>query len=230
MKTIGMLGGMSAESSAHYYRMINELIRERLGGVHSAQILMYSFDFAMIEELQCAGDWQTVARHLISAARSLEGAGADFMMICANTMHVVAPEVESALEVPLLSIIEPTANAIRVAGLERVALLGTSYTMELGFFQNRLSALGIEAVIPEKSDRVLCQGIIFEELVRGIITAHSKLTFRGIIDRLVKKGAQGVILGCTELALIITKAESSVPLFDTMMLHAKAAVDLALED
>ncbi|MFZ1991721.1 MAG: aspartate/glutamate racemase family protein [Alphaproteobacteria bacterium] len=230
MKTIGMLGGMSAESTAHYYRVINEMVRERLGGVHSAQILMYSFDFAMLEELQRAGDWQTIGRHLVSAARSLEGAGADFMMICANTMHVVAPEVESALKVPLLSIIDPTADAIRAAHLEKVALLGTSYTMELGFFQERLARFGIEAIVPEKSDRVLCHRIIFEELVRGIITAHSKQTYRGIIDRLVKKGAQAVILGCTELTLIITKAESSVPLFDTMMLHAQAAVDLALED
>lgn len=230
MKTIGMLGGMSAESSAHYYRVVNELMREALGGVHSAQILMYSFDFAMLEALQRAGDWQTTARHLISAGRSLETAGADFMMICANTAHVVADDVEAALRVPLLNIIDPTAEAIRAAGLDKVALLGTSYTMELGFFQDRLARQGIEAIIPEKSDRVLCHRIIYEELVRGIVTAHSKQTYRGIIDRLVKKGAQGVILGCTELMLIITKAESSVPLFDTMMLHAQAAVRLALED
>jgi aspartate racemase len=230
MKTIGMLGGMSAESTAQYYRVINELVRERLGGVHSAQILMYSFDFAVLDDLQRAGDWQTAARHLISAARSLESAGADFMMICCNTMHVIASEVEAALRVPLLNIIDPTADAIRNARLEKVALLGTAYTMELGFFQDRLARLGIEAIVPEKSDRVLCDRIIYEELARGIITAHSKQTLRGIIDRLAKKGAQGVILGCTELMLTITKAESSVPLFDTMTLHARAAVDMALED
>jgi aspartate racemase len=230
MKTIGMLGGMSAESTAHYYRVINEIVRERLGGVHSAQILMYSFDFAMLEELQRAGDWQTIAKHLISAARSLEAAGADLMMICANTMHVVAPEVGASLDVPLVSIMDATANAIKAARLEKVALLGTSYTMELGFFQDRLARFDIETIIPEKSDRLLCHRIIFEELVRGVVTAHSKQTYRGIIDRLAKKGAQGVILGCTELMLIITKAESSLPLFDTMMLHAQAAVDLALED
>lgn len=229
MKTIGMIGGMSWESSIEYYRIINETVKEKLGGLHSAKSLMYSVDFSGIEELQHANRWDEATEMMIDAARHVESGGADFLVICTNTMHRMAAEVESALSIPLLHIADATAEAIRARGLNRVALLGTKFTMEGDFYRGRLSDMhGLDVLIPEDADREAIHRVIYNELVLGIIRDESRQAYRRIIGKLTAEGAEGVILGCTEIGLLIRPEDSPVPLFDTTVVHARAAVDLAL--
>ena len=229
MKTIGLLGGMSWESSAVYYRIVNEGVRGRLGGLHSARCLLWSFDFAEIEALQHADDWDGAAAAMVDAARRLERGGADFLVICTNTMHRLAPSVEAAVGLPLLHIADPTAERIRAAGLRRVGLLGTAFTMEGEFYKGRLAGRhGLDVLVPESHDRAVVHRIIYEELVQGRVVLASRDAYRAVIARLVARGAEAVILGCTEIMLLVGPADSPVPLFDTTTLHAEAAVELAL--
>jgi aspartate racemase len=227
--TIGLIGGMSWESSAQYYRLINEGVRDRVGGVASARTLMWSFDFARIEALQHAGDWDALAGEMAEAAKALERGGADFLVLCTNTMHRCAQAFEDAVAVPLLHIADPTAEAIRAAGLSKVGLLGTAFTMEQDFYRGRLEErFGLEVLIPEPEDRAAVHGIIYRELVTGQVLDASRDVYRAVIQRLVARGAQGVILGCTEIMLLIGQEDSAVPIFDTTTLHATAAVEMAL--
>jgi aspartate racemase len=228
MKTIGLIGGMSWESSALYYRHINETIKQRLGGLHSARLVLYSVDFHDIEVLQRAGDWAAAAALLGTAARSLEAAGADFLLLCTNTMHTVAPAIQAAVRIPLLHIADPTAQAIQQAGLTRVALLGTRFTMEQDFYVERLRAQGLQVLLPWPDDRDTVHRIIYAELCLGELRADSRQHYRRIMASLVEQGAQAIILGCTEITLLVGAGDASVPLFDTTALHALAAVELAL--
>ena len=224
MRTIGLIGGMSWESTVPYYRIINETVRDALGGLHSAKIVMYSVDFDEIEKLQHSGLWDEAGRQLASAASALEGAGAELLVLCTNTMHKVAPAIEAAVGVPLLHIADPTADAIKAAGLARVGLLGTRFTMEQGFYRDRLSTLhGIEVLVPEQDDRRTVHRIIYDELCLGVVDDESRTAYRVVIERLVDSGAQGIILGCTEVGMLVGSADSPVPLFDTAELHARAA-------
>lgn len=226
---IGLIGGLSWESSAQYYRLINEAVRERLGGVASARVLMWSFDFAEIEALQHQGRWPELARRLADAARALEAGGADFLVLCTNTMHREADTIEAAVHIPLLHIADPTAGAIRAAGFSKVGLLGTAFTMEHDFYRGRLEKQhGLEVLVPEADDRAVVHDIIYRELVAGQVLEASRELYRGVIARLVERGAQAVILGCTEIMLLVGQADSSVPVFDTTALHALAAVERAL--
>ena len=227
MKTIGMIGGMSWESTAHYYRMINQLVRERRGRLHSARCVLVSVDFAEIAALQHDNDWATLAARMQEAARAAQAGGADVLLICANTMHKLADDIAGAITIPLLHIAEPLAAAIGAAGLGRVGLLGTAFTMEQDFLKAPLRAHGIDCLVPEADDRHIVHRIIYDELVRGRIEPASREVMRGVIARLVARGAQGIILGCTELMLLVTGDDSAVPLFDTTVLHARAAVDFA---
>ncbi len=228
-KIIGLIGGMSWESSAVYYRMINQATQSRLGGLRSARCLMWSFDFGEIEALQAGERWEEAGRLIADAARRLQGAGADICLICTNTMHMVADQVEAALTIPLLHIADPTGDQIRAQGLARVGLLGTAFTMERDFYQARLSTrFGLEVLTPPADDRAQVHRIIYEELVRGIINPASREVLRGVIGRLRMRGAQGVILGCTELMLLMEPEDAEAPLFDTTELHARAAVDWSL--
>jgi aspartate racemase len=230
-KVIGLLGGMSWESSAEYYRIINQAVRDRLGGLHSARCLMWSFDFAEVEALQHAGRWQDATALMIEAARRLERGGADFMLICTNTMHRMAEEVQAAIAIPLLHIADPTAGRIRAAGLRRVGLLGTAFTMEQDFYKGRLAAQhGLEVLVPEEADRATVHRIIYEELVQGRVEPASRQAYREIIARLVEHGAEAIILGCTEIMLLVRPEDSPVPLYDTTAIHAEAAVERALAD
>jgi aspartate racemase len=227
---IGLIGGMSWESSAEYYRIINREVRRRLGGVHSARTLMWSVDFAQIERLQHDGDWDTLTLAMQDAARRLERGGADFVLICTNTMHRMAEAVASAVEIPLLHIADPTAEKIKAAGLQRVGLLGTAFTMEQDFYKGRLSTqYGLDVVIPGAQDRAVVHRIIYEELVAGKVNAASRAAYREIIGRLVAQGVEAIILGCTEIMLLVSDEDSAVPLFDTTTVHALAAVDRALQ-
>jgi len=227
--TIGLIGGMSWESSIQYYRLINEGVRDRQGGVASARTLMWSFDFARIEALQHAGDWDALAGEMAEAARTLEKGGADVLVLCTNTMHRCAEAIEAAVDIPLLHIADPTAAAIQAAGLTKVGLLGTAFTMEQDFYRGRLEArFGLEVLIPDAEDRAAVHGIIYRELVAGQVLDASRETYRAVIRRLVDRGAQGIILGCTEIMLLIGQADSPVSVFDTTTLHAMAAVDRAL--
>lgn len=231
MRTIGLIGGMSWESTAHYYAHLNRLAMKRLGGVHSAPILLHSFDFAPIEELQRKGDWTELARRLGAAGAALERAGAAFILITANTMHKVAEETAAHFSVPLLHIVDPAGAAISAAGLKKIGLLGTAYTMESPFFTERLGRrFGVSAIVPEDEDRGLCHRIIFEELVKGIVAEPSRATYREIIRRLIERGAQGIILGCTELSMVVDAKAVPAPVFDTAALHAAAAIDAALDE
>jgi len=228
---IGLIGGMSWESSAEYYRIINREVRDRLGGVHSARSLMWSVDFGEIERLQHQGAWDELAVAMTDAARRLERGGADFIVLCTNTMHRLADAVTASVSIPLLHIADPTAEKIRAAGLGRVGLLGTAFTMEQDFYRGRLEAAhGLNVLIPGEDDRREVHRIIYEELVAGVVKPASRLAYREIIARLVERGAQAVILGCTEIMLLVSAADSAVPLFDTTTLHALAAVDRALAD
>lgn len=229
MKTIGLLGGMSWESSVEYYRIINETVRERLGGVHSAQCIMYSFDFAEIEALQAADDWDTATIRMIAAARQLERGGADCLIICTNTMHLMSDDVQSAIDIPLLHIADATADAIRAQGIERIGLLGTRFTMERDFYKGRLvEHFGLDVQVPDDDGRSTVHQIIYDELVVGKITDASRVAYQRVIADLVGTGSQGIILGCTEISLLIQPEHSPVPVFDTTRLHALAAVDWAL--
>ncbi len=230
MRTLGLIGGMSWESSAEYYRIINETVQAEMGGTHSASLLMVSFDFTEIETLQEAGDWDAAARLLCDAARKLETAGADAIVICTNTMHRMADTVQKAVQVPLLHIADGTAEAIKSAGIHRVALLGTRYTMEQDFYRGRLEDRhGLSVMIPHEPDRTTVHDIIYTELVRGVIREPSRRHYREAIVRLFDRGAEGVILGCTEIELLIGQEDSPVPVFPTTQLHATAAARFALE-
>ena len=230
MKTIGLIGGLSWESSAEYYRMINEAMKQRLGGLHSAQTLMFSFDFAEIERLQHAGDWDAATERMIDAAQRLERGGADLLIICSNTMHRMAREVQAAVSIPLMHIADPTAERIKAAGIKRIGLLGTRYTMEQDFYRGRLTGVhGLDVIVPDAADRQIVNRIIYEELVLGIINPDSKAEYLRVVNQLVAQGAEGVILGCTEIGLLIKQADCPVPAFDTTEIHALAAVAAALE-
>jgi aspartate racemase len=228
-KMIGLIGGMSWESSAQYYRLINEGVRDRVGGVASARTLMWSFDFAEIEALQHAGDWDALAGELVTASKALQKGGADFLVLCTNTMHRCAWAIDAAVKIPLLHIADPTATAIQAAGLTKVGLLGTAFTMEQDFYRGRLEdKFGLEVLIPEGPDRKAVHEIIYRELVTGQVLDASREVYKAVIQRLVARGALGIILGCTEIMLLIGQADSPVPVFDTTTLHAMAAVDRAL--
>jgi aspartate racemase len=225
-----MLGGMSFESTLPYYRIVNETIRERLGGLHSAKIALVSVDFHDVEVLQRAGDWAAAGALLADAACSVEAAGADFLVLCTNTMHKVATAIERAITIPLLHIADPTADAILARGLRRVALLGTRFTMEQDFYRARLRARGIDTVIPDEPGRAFLHRVIYEELCRGIVVDASRDRLCTMIAGLVAHGAEGVILGCTEIAMLIGSDDVDVPIFDTALLHAQAAAVHALSD
>lgn len=229
MKTIGLIGGMSWESTIPYYRQLNEIIKQRLGGLHSAKLILYSVDFYEIEQLQRAGDWDAAGQLLAGAARSLEGAGADFLVICANTMHKVAPAIENAVSIPLLHVADVTASAIRQAGFIRVGLLGTRFTMEQPFYRERLAQHGLDVCVPGAEDQDVIHQIIFSELCLGIVQEESRLAYQRIMGALVAQGAQAIILGCTEISLLVSQADASVPLFDTTAIHARAAAEKALD-
>ena len=229
MRTIGLIGGMSWESTLEYYRLINQGVAGRLGGLHSARCLLYSVDFAEIERLQSAGDWEATATILADAAARLERGGADFIVLCTNTMHIVADAITAAVSVPLLHIADATANAIRAAGVRTVGLLGTRFTMEQEFYLGRLrDQHGLTVVVPEASDRELVHSVIYTELCRGDIQPQSRAAYVAVIDRLAAMGAEAVILGCTEIGLLIRPADSPLRLFDTTRIHAEAAVERAL--
>lgn len=231
MKTIGLIGGMSWESSLVYYRIINEAVKERLGGLHSAQCLMYSFDFAEIEHLQATGDWEMATARMIDAARSLQRGGADCLVICTNTMHRMADEVQAAVDLPLIHIADATAAAIQRDGLTQVGLLGTRFTMEQAFYKGRLAQQhGLDVRVPDADGRALVDRVIYQELVRGEIHDDSRRAYVAQIEALAQDGAAGVILGCTEIGLLIKPEHSPVPVYDTTVLHALAAVDFALDD
>lgn len=228
MKTLGLIGGMSWESTIPYYRILNERVRQRLGGLHSAKVLLHSVDFAGIEALQRADDWDAAGAILAEVARGLRAAGADALVICTNTMHLVAPAIEAAVDVPLLHIADATAARIRAAGLSRVALLGTRFTMERDFYRRRIEAAGIQVIVPEAAQRERVHRVIYDELCLGRILDASRDAYRTLIDDLVARGAQGVILGCTEIGLLVGEGDASVPLFDTTRIHAEAAADWSL--
>jgi aspartate racemase len=230
MKTIGMIGGMSWESSLEYYRIVNETIKIRLGGFHSAKCILYSVDFEEVERLQHLGDWDELTRLMIDAARRLEGAGADFLIICTNTMHKMADEVQEVIRIPILHIVDVTAEAIRANEEMRVGLLGTKFTMEQDFYKGRLrDKHGLEVLIPGEEERQVVHDILYSELCLGDIKELSKGKFKNIIQNLVDRGAQGVILGCTEIPLIVSQDDYAIPVYDTTRLHAQAAVDFALQ-
>lgn len=229
MKTIGMIGGMSWESTLAYYRLVNETVKLRLGGLHSARLVLCSVDFHEIEQLQQAGDWHAAGEMLAGAARSLQAAGADFIVLCTNTMHKVAERIEAAVDIPFLHIADATAQAIKAAGHERIGLLGTRFTMEESFYKDRLrDCHGLEVVIPDTPDRDIVHRVIYEELCLGRIEPDSRTEFRRIMANLAAQGARAVILGCTEISLLVGPEDAPVPLFDTTAIHAKSAVEYAL--
>lgn len=229
MRMIGLIGGMSWESSAEYYRILNQGVRDRLGPTASARCLLWSFDFSEIERLQHRGDWAALTARMIDAARRLEAGGAEALLICTNTMHRMADAVAAAVSVPLLHIADPTADGIRAAGLRRVALLGTAFTMEQDFYRGRLrDRHGLDVIVPDAGDRATVHRIIYDELVAGKILPASRDACRAVIARLVAAGAEAVILGCTEIMLLVRPEDSPVPLFDTTTIHAEAAVAWAL--
>ena len=228
MKTIGFIGGMSWESSAEYYRLANELVRERLGGLHSADCILLSVDFAEIEAMQAAGQWHEAGVRLADAARSLEAAGADLVVLCTNTMHKVSDAIESAVGIPLLHLADATARAVLAEGVTTVGLLGTAFTMEQEFYRDRLGSHGLEVLTPEADARAVVHRVIYEELCVGIVRDESRDEYRRIMAELVASGAQGIILGCTEIELLVGPADAAVPVFPTTRIHVAAAVDAAL--
>ncbi len=231
MKTIGMLGGMSWESTTSYYKALNEGIRNSLGGLHSAKIAMYSVDFDEIEKLQHQGLWNETAEILAKAAQAIESAGADFLLICTNTMHKVAPQIEQALSIPLLHIADATAKKLTADKIKRVGLLGTRFTMEQDFYKGRITdKFGIEVIVPNEEQQTLIHDVIYSELCLGVIKDDSRQEYLNIIDSLKAQGAEAVILGCTEIALLVQQENTQVSLYDTTAIHATEAVNLALED
>jgi aspartate racemase len=231
MKIIGMIGGMSWESSLEYYRLVNQRIKERLGGFHSAKCLMYSVDFAEIETLQHQGQWDEATAVMVDAGRRIERGGADFLIICTNTMHLMADDVQKNIGIPLIHIADATAQAIKEKGLKRVGLLGTRFTMEQEFYKGRLSERhGIQVIVPDEEGKQTVHDVIYNELCMGTIKESSRARFKEIIAALGARGAEGVILGCTEIPLLITDRDTELAVFDTTAIHASAAVDFALED
>ena len=231
MKLLGLIGGMSWESTVPYYRHINEAVKQRMGGLHSARLLLWSVDFEEIKQLQHAGDWQRAGELMADAARVLTKAGAEALVLCTNTMHKVAPAIESAVSVPLLHIADATAAVIRKQGFSRVGLLATRFTMEQDFYRARLeSRHGMQVLVPDEADRDQVHRVIYEELCLGVVRSESLSAYRQIIDRLVARGAECIILGCTEICLLVEQQHSPVPLFDTTAIHAQAAADWAMSD
>jgi aspartate racemase len=229
MKTIGLIGGMSWESTAVYYRQINETVRALLGGLHSARLILYSVDFHDVERLQLAGDWRGAGATVSAAARSLELAGADFLVLCTNTMHKTAPAIEAAVKIPLLHIADPTAIAIMREGYNTVGLLGTRFTMEQDFYRERLRERhGIVTLVPERADRDLVHRIIYDELCLGKILPESRVTYARVMAGLASRGAQAIILGCTEITMLVDGSDAAVPLFDTTSIHARSAAEWAV--
>jgi aspartate racemase len=228
MRTIGLIGGMSWVSTAEYYRLANEEVASRLGGLHSAKILLESVDFAEIEELKLAGRWDEIGVRLAAAAVRLEGAGAELVVLCTNTMHHVAAPIEAAVTVPFVHIADTTATAIKAAGLARVGLLGTAFTMNEAFYRGRVADHGLEVLVPEDDDRRRISEIIYDELCLNVVRDESRAFYLEVVDRLVAAGAEGIVLGCTEIELLIDQSHLAVPAFPTTLLHIKAAVDLAL--
>ncbi|WP_322907109.1 aspartate/glutamate racemase family protein [Paenibacillus campi] len=230
MKTIGLIGGMSWESSMLYYQIVNETVKRRLGGHHSAQCLMYSVDFQQIKDLQHRGDWAAATEMMVEAAQKLQAGGADMIVICTNTMHKMAAEVMQAVSIPLLHIADATASRIVADRVHKVALLGTAFTMEQDFYKGRLvDTFGLDVIVPEAEERAIVHDVIYEELCLGIINESSKQKYIDIIDRLVDRGAEAVILGCTEITMLIGQTDCRIPVYDTTRLHAEAAVAFALE-
>ncbi len=230
MKTIGLIGGMSWESTQEYYKFLNEGVKEELGGLNSAKILLYSFNFKEIEELQHRGEWETLTNEMVEAARKLQKGGAEVIAICTNTMHKMAPEIEEALHIPLLHIADATGKEIMRRGLKKVALLGTNFTMTEEFYRGRLmEKFGIEVVVPEERDREIVHNVIYDELCRGIIREESRKTYIEIVEDLKGRGAEGVILGCTEIPLLIRDGDVSIPVFDTTRIHSAALVTEAIK-
>lgn len=229
MKTLGLIGGMSWESSAQYYRLINEDVRQRLGGAHSAQLLLWSVDFAGIKQLQHDGHWDALGDLMLDGARRLQAGGAELLVVCTNTMHTLAGRIEAECPLPLLHIADPTAAAILQAGIRKVGLLGTAFTMEQAFYRDRLQErFGLQVLVPEAEDRRSVHDIIYQELIAGVVRERSRQVYADVIARLVERGAEAIILGCTEIMLLVRPEDSAVPLFDTTALHARAAVDAAL--
>ncbi|CFQ31669.1 MULTISPECIES: aspartate/glutamate racemase family protein [Yersinia] len=230
MKILGLIGGMSWESTIPYYRMINQQVKEQLGGLHSAKIILYSVDFHEIEQLQVKGDWQSAAKVLSDAAVSLKLAGAEVVVVCTNTMHKVADDIEAASGLPLLHIADATAAQIKQQGINKIGLLGTRYTMEQDFYRGRLTEKhDIEVITPDSADREVINRIIYEELCLGVINDISRQEYRRIIGKLEQQGVQGIIFGCTEITLLVNAQDASVPVFDTTAIHAKAAAEYALK-
>ncbi len=229
MKTIGLIGGMSWESTVTYYQLINDYVKDHLGGLHSAKLLLYSVDFEEIERWQASGDWDKSAQRLTDIAKKLEGAGADFIVICTNTMHKVVPQMEKALSIPILHIADATADVLLEAGIRTVGLLGTKYTMTQNFYRSRLEQWGLSVVIPDGAGVEKVNDVIYHELCLGIIREESRAYYRQVIGQLKAKGAQGVILGCTEIGLLISQEDSSLPVFDTTRIHGEAAARKAIE-
>lgn len=230
MKTIGLIGGMSWESSVEYYRIINEEVKNRLGGLHSAKCLLYSVDFAEIERYQAEGDWESAGKILGEVASSLEKAGAEFIVICTNTMHKVIDFIEAKITIPVLHIADATANQIKKSNLTTVGLLGTKYTMEQDFYKSRIEGNGIRALVPHDTEREMINKVIYEELCLGNIKQSSKDYYKEVIKNLVANGAEGIILGCTEIGLLVKQEDSEVPLFDTTKIHAIESINIALEN
>ena len=230
MKTIGMLGGMSWESTVTYYQVINETVKERLGGFHSAKCLLYSVDFHELEECLSTSNWESCAGILTDAALRLEKGGADFIVICTNTMHKFAGDIQEKISIPILHIADVTAGELKKNHIGKAALLGTRYTMEQDFYRNRLEENGLGVLIPEKEERERINAIIFEELCLGTIREESRREYLKIIDNLMKKGAQGIILGCTEIGLLIEQKDTAAPLFDTTVIHGRRAAQISMED
>ncbi len=229
MKTIGLLGGMSWESTAGYYRAINESVKNRLGGLHSAEIVLYSVDFDPLEKLQSKGDWEGTAGILVGAAQNIQAAGAELLLICTNTMHKVAPQIEEAIDIPLLHIADATAEVLLKEGLNTVGLLGTAFTMEQDFYKGRLASnYGLDVLVPNREDRAIVHRVIYRELCLGEIKAESRSEFLRIINSLADQGAQAVILGCTEIGMLVSEGDTKVRLLDTTSLHAEKAVEYAL--
>lgn len=229
MKTIGLIGGMSWESTVTYYRQINETIKDRLGGLHSAKLVLYSVDFDEIEQFQHSGNWEAAGAVLAGAARSLEAAGAGFIVLCTNTMHKVAASIEASVDIPLLHIADPTANEIKRAGHTTLGLLGTRFTMEQDFYRDRLSSRhNLRVITPAPIDREIVHRIIYEELCLGDVKSESRAEYRRIMAVLASQGTQAIILGCTEISLLVSQQDSPVPLFDTTAIHAMAAAEEAL--
>ena len=229
MKTAGLIGGMSWESTQTYYRLINQGVKQRLGGLHSARLVLYSVDFAEIEALQHQGDWAATARILSEAARSVEAAGAEFLVLCTNTMHKVAAEIEQSVNIPLLHIADATAGVLQADGVTCVGLLGTGFTMEQAFYRERLEARGIQVLVPDVAQRELVHRVIYDELCRGEVRDESRAAYLEIVASLAARGAQGVILGCTEIGLLIQQSDTPVRLYDTTVIHVEQVIEAALD-